>query len=104
MQAHHSRCVYNGTPPETENTIFKYCFELKKQMGNKSWQLLWGKLCAFPLMPLGKPQFLAILKDMTSSEHQKCEGLPGGSEGKVSACNVGDLGSIPGLGRSQTEM
>ena len=26
-------------------------------------------------------------------------GFPGGSEGKVSACNVGDLGSIPGLGR-----
>ena len=27
-------------------------------------------------------------------------GSPGGSEGKESACNVGDLGSIPGLGRS----
>ena len=24
----------------------------------------------------------------------------GGSDGKESACNVGDLGSIPGLGRS----
>ena len=28
------------------------------------------------------------------------EGFLGGSEVKVSACNVGDLGSIPGLGRS----
>ena len=27
-------------------------------------------------------------------------GFPGGSGGKVSACNVGDLGSIPRLGRS----
>ena len=27
-------------------------------------------------------------------------GFPGGSSGKESACNVGDLGSIPGLGRS----
>ena len=27
-------------------------------------------------------------------------GFPGGSEVKVSASNVGDLGSIPGLGRS----
>ena len=27
-------------------------------------------------------------------------GFPGGSEGKESACNSGDLGSIPGLGRS----
>ena len=25
--------------------------------------------------------------------------FPGGSDGKQSACNVGDLGSIPGLGR-----
>ena len=30
-------------------------------------------------------------------------GFPGGSEGKASACNVGDLGSIPGLGRSAGE-
>ena len=27
-------------------------------------------------------------------------GFPGGSDGKDSACNVGDLSSIPGLGRS----
>ena len=27
-------------------------------------------------------------------------GFPGGSDGKESAGNVGDLGSIPGLGRS----
>ena len=27
-------------------------------------------------------------------------GFPGGSDGKESACNVGDLGSIPGLERS----
>ena len=26
-------------------------------------------------------------------------GFPGGSDGKASACNVGDLGLIPGLGR-----
>ena len=28
------------------------------------------------------------------------EGLPGGSVGKESTCNVGDLGSIPASGRS----
>ena len=27
-------------------------------------------------------------------------GFPGGSDGKESACNVGDLGSVPGSGRS----
>ena len=30
-------------------------------------------------------------------------GFPGGLDGKESACNVGDLGSIPGSGRSPTE-
>ena len=30
-------------------------------------------------------------------------GFPGSSAGKESACNVGDLGSIPGLGRSPGE-
>ena len=30
-------------------------------------------------------------------------GFPGGSEGKESACSVGDLGSIPGSGRSPGE-
>jgi len=30
-------------------------------------------------------------------------GFPGGSDGKASACNVGDLGLTPGLGRSRGE-
>ena len=29
-----------------------------------------------------------------------CIGFPGGSDDKKSTCNVGDLGLIPGLGRS----
>ena len=32
-----------------------------------------------------------------------CLGFPGGSEVKASACHAGDLGSIPGLGRSPGE-
>ena len=31
------------------------------------------------------------------------QGFPGSSAGKESACHVGDLGSIPGLGRSPGE-
>ena len=30
-------------------------------------------------------------------------GFPGGSDSKESACNAGDLGSVPGLGRSPGE-
>ena len=32
-----------------------------------------------------------------------CVGFPGGPDGKESVCNVGDLGLIPGLGRSPGE-
>ena len=31
------------------------------------------------------------------------KGFPGGSDSKASACNVGDLGLIPGSGRSPGE-
>ena len=31
------------------------------------------------------------------------KGFPGGSDGKVSACDAGDPGSVPGLGRSPGE-
>ena len=31
------------------------------------------------------------------------EGFPGGSDGKESACNAGDVGLIPGSGRSHGE-
>ena len=33
----------------------------------------------------------------------KALGFPGGSDGKESTCNAGDLGSFPGLGRSPRE-
>ena len=35
--------------------------------------------------------------------HSSILGFPCGSPGKESACNVGDLGSVPGLGRSLGE-
>ena len=33
-----------------------------------------------------------------------CQGFPGGSAGKESTCNAGDLGSIPELGKSPGEV
>ena len=38
-----------------------------------------------------------------SHEKNKNWGFPGGSDGKASACNAGDPGSIPGSGRSAGE-
>jgi len=35
-----------------------------------------------------------------TNPYSRYMGFPGGSDGKESTCNAGDLGSIPGLGRS----
>ena len=42
-----------------------------------------------------------LQKEMAT--HSSILGLPSGSAGKESACNVGDRGLIPGLGRSHGE-
>ena len=50
------------------------------------------------LPPLGsKPLWAESLDYFTV--HLRELGFPGGSDGKESACNAGDLGLIPGLGR-----
>ena len=55
------------------------------------------------------PAFLSILMKLTQAAEKasivltqlgKFTLFPGGSEFKASACNAGDLGSIPGSGRS----
>ena len=43
------------------------------------------------------------LLEKGQATHSSILGLPCGSAGKESTCNVGDLGSIPGLGRSPGE-
>ena len=47
--------------------------------------------------------FLPRSKHLLISSISLCKGFLGSSDGKESACNVGDLGSIPGLGRSPGE-
>ena len=41
---------------------------------------------------------------MSTQQWLHCGGFPGGSEVKASACNVGDLGSIPGKIPLEKEM
>ena len=43
------------------------------------------------------------LSNFTFTFHCSHQGLPGGADIKASACNEGDLGSIPGSGRSPGE-
>ena len=40
---------------------------------------------------------------MRSTQDVYVVGFPGGSDGEESACNAGNLGYIPGLGRSRGE-
>ena len=44
-----------------------------------------------------------IVHGVTKSQTQLSLGFPDDSAGKESACNTGDLGSIPGLGKSPGE-
>ena len=46
---------------------------------------------------------LVFLSFIFNVDHSDQLGFPGGSDGKESVCNVGDLDSIPGLGRSPGE-
>ena len=50
---------------------------------------------------------IIYLKETIPSLHfillQSSASFPGGSEGKDSACNAGNPGSVPGLGRSPEE-
>ena len=49
-------------------------------------------------------QFFSTQPFLLSSSHiHTWLSFPGGSDGKESACNVGDLDSIPGLGRTSAE-
>ena len=52
------------------------------------------------VLKIGK-EFIRGSEVLTTSVREKL--FPSGSEVKVSACNAGDLGSIPGLGRSPGE-
>ena len=45
---------------------------------------------------------LVLILDIYSTKRANL-GFPGGSDGKASTCNAGDLGSIPGSGRSPRE-
>ena len=66
------------------------CAELPQQGCSFTWQLQ------------NPDMFKETLHDDTNTLLEFL-GFTGGSEAKASACNVGDLGSIPGSGRSTGE-
>ena len=67
-----------------------------------AWESITRKYQNSPFFPKQRHQ------DLSGSESQasgflELTSFPGGSEDKASACNAGDQGSIPGLGRSPGE-
>ena len=67
---------------------------------NTSFQVLETKL----FLTLYTAMFLSLISKLVIIHFLDCDpGFPGGSEVKSSACNAGDLGSIPGSGRSPGE-
>ena len=73
--------------PATENLCPLELIQLNFVSGSRGFRMQKGS-------DLYQPVFINDLM----YPGRKC--FPGGSDGKESACNVGDLGSIPGLGRS----
>ena len=62
---------------------------------------VWGKIrVPFHSFMCGCPVLQTPFFEETILPTPVFLGFPGGSAGKESACNAGDLGSIPGLGRS----
>ena len=59
-------------------------------------QFLWNIISQLSSLVLINTRF----KTWNLKHSLKHQGFPGGSDRKASACNVGDPGSIPGLGRS----
>ena len=59
----------------------------------------WSGFC----LSLHPQVFTTVSVDPQSYMSFPALGFPCGSAGKESACNAGDLGSIPGLGRSSGE-
>ena len=87
---------------QNHSCLFKHCFclnllPLKIQLHIISTP---------PLLDFLSFCFFVLLCDSLSlftNSSTVSKGFPGGSEVKASACNVGDLGSIPGSGRSPGE-
>ena len=80
------------------------CVSLQLPPCGRPWLRASGDPLIKPLSPSPHPSSVRV---PTAANPRHCTiyisltlGFLGSSDGKVSACNAGDLGSIPGLGRS----
>ena len=100
----------NNTLPYCDTRIFffSYC----KQNKHHTRKLLARNLCIFPLCSSSRQSFQIQARSKISNQkiwikriymYIHMYNFPGGSDGKASVYNAGDLGSSPGLGRSPGE-
>ena len=81
-----------------------------------AWKCLWKETCSSPYIQCWSQNIQALweesqlilllpveMEDWISFTFLLIWGFPGGSDGKESACNAGDQGSIPAPGRSPGE-
>ena len=104
--------VHGVAKSRTQLSDFTFTFHfpaLEKEMATHSSVLAWripgmGEPGGLPSM--GSHRVRHNWSDLAAADIQIYiyiyiyKGFPGGSDGKESACNVGDLGSKPGSGRS----
>ena len=70
-------------------------------MGRNTGVICEGQTSQRPAPERNIEEWLDILQVLKNTP--SCRGFPGGLAGKESACSMGDLGLIPGLGRSPGE-
>ena len=69
-------------------------------MGNLVFHLCWAVMRCYQSTKKEEKEAENALKDITAETFANLFSVPGGSDSKVSACNLGDPGLMPGLGRS----
>ena len=95
---------------ESEAAFVKYRFQALLQTSGVSisrtifWETTFSKNCLDDPLPCdGWEPIPSHFQTQCCLWYAPHRGFPGGSDGKESACNVGDLGSIPGSRRSPGE-
>ena len=81
-------------------TLWSFYFQRSQWFEGLPWYFSWWRIC----LQYRRPQLdFSVRKIPWRRDRVPTPlfwGFPGGSDGKESTCDVGDLGSIPGLGRS----
>ena len=91
----------NGLKSHQDTSEWKW--DLNPRQLQEKHQYFSTKLVHPSFMKIWKSFLCYTIINYLSHLEEEYWGFPGSSEGEESACNIGDLGSIPGSGRSPEE-